>query len=320
MKRLLEKIRKFGLYFKKSNSSYVAYRGNDRSSWLETKYIGYFPLDYQSTLSGSLFEHFDDQGLPMKYMNGKYIYFHTKVFTYGLAHWNKYLDTGEEKSKEIVLQVKDYILSSVKSEGESLVFREYDESGDFNGSYSGAMEQGLASFLLSAAYTISLDVELLSSIREVINPLIVDHNRGIVLQWNNRIWFEEFPKTGKHVLNGCFDAFIGLWAASQVLSDSAVVHYMDNALFELEEQAKKFDRGWWSSYWVSDDSFNYIASMKYHTIHIYQLRFLTSVSSRKELQKISERFERYANSTVLRLLALFAIAAYKVRMKIDNIR
>lgn len=320
MKRLLEKVRKFGLYFKKSNSSYVAYRGNDKSSCIQTKYIGYFPLDYQSTLSGSLFEHFDDQGLPMKYMSGKYIYFHTKVFTYGLAHWNKYLDTGEEKSKEIVLQVKDYILSSVKEEGESLVFREYDNSGDFNGSYSGAMEQGLASFLLSAAYTISPNNDLLRSIRGVINPLIEDNNRGIVLLWNNKIWFEEFPDTGNHVLNGCLDAYIGLWAASQMLNDSFVVDYLDNALFQLEEQAMKFDRGWWSSYWVSDDSYNYIASMKYHTIHIYQLRFLSRTSNRNELLKISERFERYTNSTISRLLALFAIAMYKVRMKFDKSR
>jgi hypothetical protein len=233
-----------------------------------------------------------------------------------LAHWNKYLDTGQESSAKIVLQVCDYILENTVSEDNNnvLLFKEYVYPSGFIGKYSGAMEQGLGAFILAAGYEIKKDPILAEAARRCIEPLKIDQGRGISVIWDDLVWFEEFPDASFHVLNGCLDAVIGIWASNQVSKDVSSIQFLDSIFENLTFQAKKFDRGWWSNYWSSDDSFNYIASMKYHTIHVFQLRFLAKVANNQPLLSLSNDFERYSKKIENRMLALVLIVFQKLKM------
>ena len=314
--RLLEKKRKFALYFSTDLEEYVRYSGEERPQTPST--LGFFPLDYTSTLGGSLFEHFDKEGIPLKFLDGKIIYFHTKVFTYGLAHWNKFLRASNEKSRQEVLKVCHYILRVTDSKQGRRIFREHEPEKGFIGPVSGAMEQGLATFLLCAGHELTGDNNWLNAARETVWPLLYpDQKLGIRTELKGKIWLDEFPGKGIHVLNGHNDAVIGLWALLQFEKNEEYQTVFDDLIEALEHQVELFSRGWWSNYWWRPSGFNYIASMKYHTIHVFQLQFLSSCSGSDKLLAYSEIFRSWTKSTLSRITALTLLFIYKVIMRIS---
>ena len=314
LKRLQEKTRKLKLFFTSDLESYVQYSGNEESI-LSSK-LGFFPLDYTSTLSGSLFEKFDEDGIPLKFLEGHYVYFHTKVFTYGLAHWNLYLRTGASENEEVVLKVCNYILNATSWNDGTRIFKEDVPGTGFTGKCSGAMEQGLGGFILSAGFEISADKRYLDAAIACVEPLLISENPwGIRVQLNDKLWFDEYPDTCRHVLNGHNDALIGLYAVS-IISDIEIHRASFNkACSDLSELVCYFDRGWWSNYWYTTKHFNYIASMKYHIIHIYQLRYLGACSNLEALSDMSITFENYTSSHLNRIRALLNLAIGKVKMR-----
>lgn len=314
MGRFGEKVNKLKLYFNKDINSYVRYASEDDiHSELKSK-VGYFPLDYSSTLKGPLFEKFDNKGLPLKFMDGKYIYFHTKIFTFGLAHWNLYLKTNLKEHREAVIKVCNYILESTElEEGNIRYFKEFIFGQGFIGEYSGAMEQGLSAFILSAGYEISSNNEYLNGAIECINALF-SSSHGLLCSVDDKLWLDEFPKTGKHVLNGHCDGLIGLFAVYVITGENKYKEHFLKICNDMQYTITLFDRGWWSNYWHWKGKYNYIASMKYHTIHIWQLKYLYKISHLEVFHSYYERFLLNTQKKRFRFMALLLISFYKIRM------
>lgn len=279
-----------------------------------------YPLDYSKLIGKNLFEKFDDQGIPMKLKEGVYGYLHTKVFTWGLAHWNRYVQSQREEDREQFLLVVDYILSSASDyKQEGLVLREYSwNSKRFDGRVSGAMEQGLAISLLVFAYQELKDPKYILFATKMVEPYyheIEDEgvSRFSVLKINS-IWPEEFPTKDFHVLNGALDALIGLVILSKYQSDNARLNKLKDSIIKtVEDILSVFDRGYWSNYYVSSNQKPYIASMKYHMIHVYQLRFLALNTGNDLFSRYAQKFDGYSKGYFNRLRAISSIAMEKLQ-------
>lgn len=277
-----------------------------------------YPLDYSNLIGKNLFEKFDDQGIPMKLKEGRYGYLHTKVFTWGLAHWNRYVQSQRKEDREQFLLVIDYILSSASEYKQGgLVLREFSwDSEKFDGRVSGAMEQGLAISLLVFAYQELKDPKYISVATKMAEPYFHEIKDEGVSRFSvlniNSIWLEEFPTKDFHVLNGALDALIGLVILCEYQSNDARLMELKYSIIKtVEEILPEFDRGYWSNYYVSSNRKPYIASMKYHMIHVYQLRFLAINTDNNLFSMYSRKFEGYSNSFINRLRALYSIAIEK---------
>jgi hypothetical protein len=103
-----------------------------------------------------------------------------------------------------------------------------------------------------------------------------------------------------HILNGCLTGLIGLFEYLRVFPNAQLQTIFDTALTTVENWLSAFDLGFWSRYslGVRWD----VASVRYHHVHISQLRYFAKTFERRAFAERAERWERYARSMMYRCL------------------
>ena len=147
-------------------------------------------------------------------------------------------------------------------------------------------------------------------------PVEDDGVMGVV-EPGNVHWYEEYPGNPlyPHVLNGMIAALWGLRDLFVLNADARAKKLFDAGVDSIARALPRFDTGYWSLYSLAGSRGAYLASMKYHAVHITQLRILAAQTGRAELQATADRFVGYARNPLNRIHAAAAFAGAKIKYK-----
>lgn len=263
---------------------------------------GFFNMNLYKRLNDGHYDQFDENGLPLRFSNGKPYYSFSTVFSYALANHQLYLMTAKEECLKPLFETVKFI----SKHGEST------SNGGWGFPHHGvhsAMNQGEALSVIARAYEIDSKDEYLDKVEAILTPYEVEVSKGGVLgrikQEGGIDWYEELAEhPGKHILNGMNYSLLGLHDIHKVLPSMAKAKELfDAGVSSLVKSLPYFDTGSWSDYWIHDEEPNYIASVMYHNLHIVQLRHLFDLTGEQAIAEYAEIFNRYNSSLYLRLKA-----------------
>jgi hypothetical protein len=311
-----DNFRRFLLYFRPTETYFRLVPPDMRRS-AEPGPTGTYPIAFDSLLNTPLFDKFDSQGLPLRYdpTSRKYYYLYSKLFTWGLGHWQRYVATNDATHLSQLLNVLDYVRKTAQLEDGSILLRREIIGSGHVGPIS-AMDQGVAMSLFCKAWWATKTTKYLDQAYGCLGAFErdVDHE-GII----GRIpqlgipWYEEdTSRPLRHILNGMVFAVWGLYDLWKSTGDEAVHRAFETGINSIERALPSFDAGFWSLYYLADKGRNYLASMKYHNTHIVQLRALETQTGNSVLGEYSRRFSSYAANPVFRVGAMFEMMRVKL--------
>lgn len=278
-------------------------------------------IDLTGRLDDGHFAPFDHQGIPMKNFGGitGAVYNITRVCGYGLACFDRYLNTGEEVWRERFVGVANWLMEhGERDERQGYVWRyTYAHGGRPAGRISGmAQGQGIAVYV--RAYYLTRDETWLSYAKEALRSFEMPMVEGGVVARFSEIgmdWYEELisdPPT--HILNGHIYALSGIRDLAVYLKvDHAQLLY-DRGLESLIAALKHYDCGFWSLYDLPEQGPRYVASYSYHLMHCVLLAQLASWHiDLSDLQKYAQQWDVYRRSMYCRIQAAVTMIGQKIK-------
>lgn len=331
---MADTLRKLAIYLRPLGS-YWKETDPDQPLAVPAGAVGRFPLDLVPRLEQGHYDRFDERGLPLRRARGGQGFYHnyTTVCSFALAHWDKYLLSGEEDHARVLLDAAQFLLKSAERlDDGSVMFRER------TGGPLSSMRQGEGISVLVRAWQYTGDGEFLDAARGCVLPFrrpLDDQGVVATLAACEVPWYEEFAcRPLRHILNGMIYALWGLRdlllatggavpggvaPGDMATGDAATGDAGAGELFErgVESVAKAlplFDAGYWSYNSVRDDGPPYVASMMYHNLHVVQLAVLARQTGREVFSEYSRRFARYGERITCRLRAAAALPLHKLRL------
>jgi hypothetical protein len=241
--------------------------------------------------------------------SGDLAHHYTTISSYSFGLWELYLLYGKDEHRNQLLKNADYILSSGREFQETLLYLDYEDSSETNGTPC-AMNQGEVISTLCRAYILTEKEAYLNTALVAAKAFLVEDSvGGIMKRINGNSWFLE---GGKTILNGHIYAAYGMHELFLVTSDEWVKKAFDSGYNALINKISEFDNGYWSWYWIDEPK--YIASAMYHNLHILQLRFMNEVQPNKQLLEIASRFQSYTQNPISRIKALRKMVKSKLKI------
>ncbi|GIY35471.1 d-glucuronyl C5-epimerase B [Caerostris darwini] len=165
-----------------------------------------------------------------------------------------------------------------------------------------AMAQGQAMSLLTRAFRVTGDLHYLEAALHAIKLFSVrSEHRGILTTFLGKyVWYEEYPTIpSSYVLNGFIYSLFGLYDVQQS-GTHQLCHeagkLFQNGLVSLKKMLPLFDTGSGSVYDLRHFSLGVapnLARWDYHSTHINQLLFLSTIHNDPVLKSISDRWTGY---------------------------
>lgn len=165
-----------------------------------------------------------------------------------------------------------------------------------------AMAQGQAMSLLTRAFKVSGDLHYLESALRAIKLFSIrSEQRGILTTFLGKyVWYEEYPTIpSSFVLNGFIYSLFGLYDVQQSGTHQLCKEagkLFQNGLVSLKKMLPLFDTGAGSVYDLRHFSLGVapnLARWDYHSTHINQLLFLSTIHDDPILKSTSERWTGY---------------------------
>jgi hypothetical protein len=279
-----------------------------------------YPLDLISKLTDGHFDLFDRAGLPLRRnrSGGEYHNYST-LCTFASAHWQAYLRFASTASLDFFLAVSRYICMTVTRPvpGIALLRMETPSLGHVGG--RSALYHGEAISVLCRAYQVTGIDSFLRTAEELMPAYTIPIAEGGLLGCVEGLpWYEEYPDNPAepHVLNGMISAIWGVRDLYLLNQDNRARELFENGVDSIIRALPLFDTGAWSLYSLATVKAPSIASMKYHFLHILQLRALTMQTGRPEPLHMANIFSGYAASPLKRLAAGFHLAQRKVKKRL----
>jgi D-glucuronyl C5-epimerase C-terminus len=316
---LRENFKKISLYWR-PNDTYWRPTNSDANLAVSPGPVGRYPLDFTCQIASGHFAHFDRAGLPLqRSRDGKgFVHNYTMMCGFALAHWERYLESGNPALKAKFLAVAQYILESAERRANGSLLLRVERPGKGHIGEVSSMCQGEAISVFCRAWLATGDASFLEAAVGCLGSFEVPVDRGGVLGNISCIgapWYEEYP-TGSlnHVLNGMIFALWGLRDLVEVAGEQRAKRMFETGVESVVRALPLFDNGFWSWYWVAESDPPYIASMMYHSLHVCQLLSLAAQTGREELRSYALRFQSYASSFVCRSRAIGTMVSAKLAL------
>lgn len=298
--------------------------GNREFSFLETSLsTTEYPIDLEFTLEneGFYYEPKDEAGIPVKVYSSVGVQYNpTRVAAYGLAHYNRYVRGGSERSLDVFLSVADWFMRQSPEGYWTYTF----PWGELQSPWISAMAQGEGISVLVRAWRVSGREDYLIRAIEATKPFTLRiEEGGVRSELSDGLPFlEEYPtKIPDHVLNGFLYAIIGLtdlhrtgrWSPPRGLSPRLFISV-------LEQHLEDWDIGCWSAYDVSQAKWRIRnpATTSYHRLHVTQLKYLGNYWSSQRLLDKATEWETNAKRPLCRLKAMSLKLMYRAIVRAER--
>jgi hypothetical protein len=172
--------------------------------------------------------------------------------------------------------------------------------------WSSALTQGEAISVLLRAYLLTEENSFLKISEEALELFETDVNDGgIKNKFNGYIFYEEYPTIKPNfVLNGFIFSLFGLYDFILLNKNIKAKNLFEEGIKTLENLLILFDTGYWSQYNLYYHPGTYLASYKYHLIHIEQLKALYFLTGKEIFLTYSNKWGSYGNNFYTRTFAL----------------
>jgi heparosan-N-sulfate-glucuronate 5-epimerase len=259
-----------------------------------------YPIDMRPLLTLP-FGALDEAGVPYNASSKKYpaAYHPTTIAQYALAHWNTYLETGDEKNKQAFIVQARWLVENETSSNSDVGGWPFPFSvPDFfaQAPWLSALTQGNAISVLVRAFQLTAEDAFLEVARRAVRTFELDIFDGGVSAHigDGDIFFEEvavYPAA--HILNGYLLALFGLYDYVTFTKDAQINELIQSSLITLHKLIDRFDTGYWSRY---DLLFGHLASHFYHTLHVTLLEALAQYSGCEHCATLAKRWAAYQQS------------------------
>ena len=238
-------------------------------------------------------EKFDEEGIPLKYQAGQYVYNPVHIAQYALL------------DRDNVMLVADWLLKTQDCDtGQWFYHFDFPVGGTsvtLEAPWASAMAQGEGISVLTYAYDESGEEKYLDAAEFALEPLKVDVEEGGLKQdFFGHDFYEEYPTDPpSYTLNGFMFALLGLHDLAQASPNSDAQALYDEGLKTLIYALPFYDQGDTSAYHLGhlfDPPRKVHTSPRYHVLHVKQLKRLNEISSDPVLQYYHNLWQWYITS------------------------
>lgn len=263
---------------------------------------------------------FDAAGVPLLDYHGTIgrQYNPIAIAQYGLARWNRHLDTGSAQDRAAFLAQADWLAAHLEPNAAGVpvwMHRfDFDYRERLRAPWYSGLAQGQGLSLLARASAATRDPRYSLAARKAFASLTRGVNdAGVLFRGDGGTWIEEYLVTPpSHILNGFIWALWGVrdYAAAEK-SAQAEALFME-CVETLVRVLPRYDTGSWSLYELSPTLLPMVASSFYHRLHVVQLRALAGMTGLSVFSEFADRWEKYASCRANRAANLARKAAFKL--------
>lgn len=247
---------------------------------------------------------YGDQGLPYFTYRGKEYEAAHVLSLFALGHCERFRLSGCNESRDYVLKVARWLVDDQQPDGTWLFPFAKTEYGLPKGFCSAILQGYAISVLVRAMLIADDDTFRQPAIRALqIFERSVEKG-GVASTIHGYTFFDEYPcRPPHHVLNGFIFAVFGFYDLKRTANVKQAADLWVACLESLENLLEHFDTGEWTLYNIGEGPAN-LASVKYHRLHVEQVRALYQITGNEVFQKYFERWSKYrlGNAVALRIL------------------
>jgi heparosan-N-sulfate-glucuronate 5-epimerase len=243
---------------------------------------------------------------------------HVDVIQWGLGCYERYLaGEGEqwlEAARDCALHYLDIQEREGPKKGGWIHPDPFPHTFPLGPGWLSSMAQGEGASLLVRLYLETLEERFARAAALALEPLERPSDQGGVISLLDRRPFpEEYPTDPpSYVLNGAIFTLWGWYDVGVGLKDERALQRFEEGLDTLVRNLHRWDVGYWSRYDLFPHPIVNVASSSYHVLHINQLKAMSLIAPRPELDVVAARFERYLGSRLKRARAFAMKALFRL--------
>lgn len=264
--------------------------------------------------------HFDEDGIPVipSYIDveeQRLIYYPISIGQYGLAIWNTWLNTQDNKDFKRFLDIADWFAENCEqddrlgcywtTEVEKPAYR--IEPG-----WKSAFAQARGLNILLRAYQQTGDKRYKSIAEKSLIPFTIPvAEGGVMSETEHGPFFEEYPSAHAPVLvlNGMVFSLFGLYDFVRALPENELAQsLMNRGIRTVEKILPEFDMGFWTKYCLCTADFHpHVdpSTIGYQYLHVVQLRAMHRITENPVFLEYAERWKDYVSlKSILKMYAL----------------
>ncbi len=235
-------------------------------------------------------------------------YYPVEIALFALGNLEKFLDTGEERYREVFIRHVDWLVKNISIKDDFgvwehnfvLPYYKFDRVPWVHG-----MAQGVAISALVRAYQLTGNKKYLEVAKLAYGAFERDIDEGGVRYVDSRgdIWIEEYAiLPPPHILNGFIYAMLGMYDLYSATKSVSILNLINECKNTLVRNLHKYDNGFWSLY----DLLNkFPSSKKYHELHIEQLNVLYSLTGEDIFKEYMTIWRNYLTRSSNRIRKTF---------------
>lgn len=243
----------------------------------------------------------DENGIPLTVLDGKDTYYPIYIGASALAHFRHFVDFGDDYSREVFLNLSEWLKENFVDLGLYGVWVCEDDFDAYSltGPWSSAMSQGYCLAAMVQAYSLTNDPDYLAVAEKAVKAFSVNIDyMGVATYWDGDVWYEEYPSVWypPHVLNGFIFALAGLYNVYENTGCEEAKILFDIGVDSLISKFEMFDVHFTSYYSMRPQLACSVGSWTgdgYHHIHIWQLMWLYQVTEIQMIRSMAHRFLTY---------------------------
>jgi len=230
----------------------------------------------------------------------KYDYYPIFMARFSLGNLEMYLETGDEKYKEVYFNQVDWLYKNLTTKDNFAVWEHHYQLPfyEFKVPWIHGLAQGLGMTALLKAYQITNEKKYLNASEKIFNSFEVDIEEGGIryIDEKDNIWLEEYALLPPpHVLNGYITILFGIYEFQKITKKNKAKDLWKNGLNTIKLNLDKYETGYWSYY---DLSRKHPSTVNYHNLHIWQLNILYELTREQIFKDYAVRWGNYKKSYI----------------------
>ena len=218
---------------------------------------------------------------------GEEIFFTIGIFQYGLAAYDLYLKTGEQRYLDKLLACADWSVENQPEDGGWVTFAHECLKQPYS-----SMAQGEGISMLIRAHIVTKEDKYLDAARKAKDFMLKPLAEGGTTDYQGTdVYLYEYTFRPL-VLNGWIFSLWGLYDYFKYTSDEQTGAVLAATLETLKKKLPEFDIGYWSMY----EDGKRICSPFYHDLHIAQLDVMHDLFGDEIYKEYAQKWDTYRRS------------------------